>query len=266
MSMVNRTFLGNFLEDLYAAGSLWERFYIYQNYVNRLGFNSVSYTFIPHLQLNLNQPLIPVFLHTNEFPQGFLQQYAEQNLAADDFTLRFTREYYMQGVPLNWRTPMDWRGYVQEGRLLDREAAVVELARRDYGISNGLTIPTMVSEIGVAAASVLSFERDAVFERLKQRNLATLMHCTQLFHDVNYSGADFTYAFLMPFIQTIRPKEIELLRYLATGRNLKAVEDSTGISYGYASNILNDLRARMGGISRDKLMYLFGLINLVKHL
>ena len=259
MSSFNHTLIGQFVEELYSANSLWERFYIYQKYVNRLGFYSASYTFIPSIQLD--QPLPPIFLYTSEFPKGFLQQYTEQNLARHDFTLRLARDYKV-APSLNWCEPLDWREHEVSGKLLPQEAAVIEQARVDYGIINAVSIPTMMSEAGVAGMSIISHENDCLFEKLKVKSLPTLLSCSQIFHDMNYASSDLNYAFLMPFIQNLKPKEIQILRYLASGKNLKAIEDSTGISYGYASNLLNELRARLGGISRDKLMYLIGAVNL----
>jgi DNA-binding CsgD family transcriptional regulator len=56
--------------------------------------------------------------------------------------------------------------------------------------------------------------------------------------------------------------EITILRYAASGKPLKNIQDHTGISYRYASNVLDKLRDKLGGISRDRLLYLVGFLRL----
>ena len=66
--------------------------------------------------------------------------------------------------------------------------------------------------------------------------------------------------FILPLFETLKPKEIVILQYLATGKPMKNIQDYTGISHSYATNVLAELRLRLGGINNDKLMYLFGLM------
>lgn len=64
--------------------------------------------------------------------------------------------------------------------------------------------------------------------------------------------------------QGLKPKEVIVLQHLAAGHSLKAIEKHHPITHYYASNVLVRLRRRLGGISRDRLMYLVGSSDLLQ--
>ncbi|WGZ94854.1 MAG: hypothetical protein QJT81_02380 [Candidatus Thiothrix putei] len=61
---------------------------------------------------------------------------------------------------------------------------------------------------------------------------------------------------------SLNDTEITVLRYAASGKPFKNIQDHTGISYRYASNVLDKLRDKFGGINRDRLLYLAGFLRL----
>lgn len=156
---------------------------------------------------------------------------------------------------------MDWREHELGGLVTCDENRVIQTAREEYGIRNALTIPTLCPESGIGGMSVISAEKDVGFQKLKQENLETLLRCTQLFHDISFHNTKTSAMFVQPFLKTLKPKEIQILRHLALGYSLKQID--RGISYRYAANMLDELRARMGGITKDKLMYLIGQLHLL---
>lgn len=246
--------LGHFVDDLYRVETVHERFRVYETYITSLGFDGATYTFFPSVLWQLNNTFPPIFLHTQEYPTSFLNHYAEAKFHEQDFTIRLG---HSAQVPII----MDWREHELKGLVTHAENRVIQVAREEYGIRNAFTIPTLRPESGIGGMSVISAEKDSTFQKLKQENFETLLRCTQLFHDISFHNAKTSAMFVQPFLQTLKPKEILILKHLALGYPLKKIDK--GISYRYATNMLDELRARMGGITKDKLMYIIGQLHLL---
>ncbi|HPY40641.1 MAG TPA: autoinducer binding domain-containing protein [Thiolinea sp.] len=252
--------VGHFVDDLYRVETVHERFRVYENYITSLGFDGATYTFFPNVLWQFNNSFSPIFLHTHEYPTSFLKHYADANFHQHDFTIRLGHNALLDKAS---RIPqvMDWREHEINGLITQDETTVIKVAREEYGIRNALTIPTPSPESGIGGMSIISAEKDAAFQNLKHENLATLLRYTQLFHDISFRDAKTSAMFVQPFLQTLKPKEIQVLRHLALGHPLKQI--GQGISYRYAANMMDELRARMGGITKDKLMYLIGQLHLL---
>lgn len=251
--MINHALLGQFIEELYATETLAQRFAVYQKYILALGFNGATYTFVPTILKDLKLSFLPVFIHTDFYPIDFLEHYQQQQLNKHDFTIR-------KALANDLPRCMDWRAYEKAGLVSVQEAAVIILAREDYGINNAVTIP-IGRETGIGSVSLITHEPDGLFQTLLKDHLETLLHCTRLFHEANTVNHELPLVFMKPLLDSLKPKEILVLHHLASGQPLKTI--SNGISYRYAANVLDDLRARMGGITKDKLMYLVGHLHLL---
>lgn len=252
--MLNHALLGQFADELYVVNNLDKRFSVYQKYISDLGFNGATYTFVPALLKELTPTLTPVFICTGEYPVEFIDQYQQQQLNKNDFTIR---RVLAQNAP----DFMDWRSHEKNGLVSEQEADLILLAREDYGINNALTIPMLYRDKGIGSVSIVSPEADANFQKLLDNNLHTVMRCTQLFHNLNLASPEQSMVFMKPLLDSLKPKELLILRHLASGHPLKTI--GHGISYRYANNMLDDLRTRMGGITKDKLLYLIGHLHLL---
>lgn len=252
--------LGHFVDDLYRVETVPERFHVYETYIHGLGFDGATYTFFPNVLWEFNNSFSPIFLHTQTYPIGFLKHYAEAKFHECDFTIRVGNS-----IRLDKSTQMpkvlDWREHELAGLITKNENQVIRVAREDYGIRNALTIPTQRPESGLGGMSLISTEKDTNFQQLKQENMETLLRYTQAFHDISFGSSRTFTLFAQPFLQTLKPKEIQILKHLALGYPLKQI--GQGISYRYATNMLDELRARLGGITKDKLMYLIGQLHLL---
>jgi len=257
---INKQLLGDFTADIYTQNSLSSRFSIFEKYVQILGFEGVSYTFMPEFSLKKDIQRAPVFMSSKLFPCSFIEQYTHDRMDQNDFTVRRIKTKQL--------APMDWQEFKYSDELSHAEKTIISIAKYDHNVKNALSIPTMSEDRGIAGASIVSTAKNAEFNQLKKENLETLSICTQLFHDatVNMSEASLADIFVIPLLIEMKPKEITILRYFASGKPLKNIYDTTGISYSYASNLLAELRQRLGGISNEKLMYIIGLFNLLDNL
>jgi hypothetical protein len=250
--------LGSYIAELYAAETLETRFQVYEKYLKQLGFDGATYLFAARAQWEAFTSIPAVFLHTTAYPTQFLEHYNTERLDQCDFTIRKVLEGDTR--------PKDWREHEQQAQLSAKEHHVIQLAREDYGIMNAISIPTMLDERGAAGASIISTEKDYAFQTLKHERLETLRYCTKLFHDINFADSSLPQKFVLPLVTSLKPKEITIIRYLASGAPFKNIEDTTGITYSYATNVLEKLRHRLGGITKDKLLYLIGLLNILHHI
>ncbi|WP_020560586.1 autoinducer binding domain-containing protein [Thiofilum flexile] len=246
--------LGRCVSDLMSVNSLQQRFDVYVNYVHELNFEGASYSLYSHLHRECFADIPLTFIHSSDFPESFIEHYTAERFDQQDFTIR----YNVSGQ----RAPMDWHECIRAGRVTAEETHVLEVARYDYGMRNGITIPTLNLPIGIAGASIISSETDSRFQALKAENLETLTQLTRVFHDIAYANYQYRDIFVSPILTEFTPKELKVLRYMASGKPMKAI-GSEGISFSYAMNLLSDMRTRLGGINNDRLMYLFGLTQLL---
>lgn len=252
---IDGEFLSQYILELYSAKSLDERFQAYERFIIELGFSGAVYTFAPRMHWEIMVDIPYIFLHTKDFPIGFLQDYGRKRLDRKDFTIR----KILQGDT----SLMDWRENELHGDLNADEISLIRYARDQYNIKNAISIPTILEEKGAAGASVISFKDDHIFKILKEKNLGSLVSITRLFHDSNVSDLG---KFILPLFNSLTEKEITILNYKASGKHMKTIYDYTGITENYASNVLSTLRRRLGHINNDRLMYLFGLLNSVTNI
>jgi DNA-binding CsgD family transcriptional regulator len=246
--------VGQFVVELHETASLEGRFSLYERFILAMGFEGATYTFIPNIQLNTRFSTPPVFAHTVDYPMAFLEQYTTERLDRHDFTIRKARTN-------RWRA-LDWREHEVQQQVSPKELKIIQLARAEYNIRNALTIPTLTGHTGVAGASIISSEKDPLFELLKKEKLDTLCHITKSFHDCLFSEQQLSQEFLRPFLNSLTPKEIFILRHLSSGKHLKQLDDKVA-SYRVASNIIERLRGKFGDVTRDQLMFMIGMLRLL---
>lgn len=249
-------FIEDFMHELYDLHCVEDRFKSYQKHAQHLGFEGVTYTFIPKIQLEVDLPLSPIFEFNNAFPLDFLEHYQAEGLDQRDFAIRKINNERES-------RPLDWHMHELTDLISADEKSLIRLAREEYRIQNALTLPTLSNNVGLAGASITSSEKDRSFNKLKAERLQRLCSITRLFHDSNSNQSHLPAKFILPFVETLKPKEIQILSYLASGELMKNIPYHMDISTRYASNVLDGLRNRMGGITRDRLMYLVGKLDIL---
>lgn len=260
MTSVNYDIFGRFSEELLEIDSMELGFKAYERCIQKLGFDAATYTFLSYPQLTTGKgsALPAVFLRTDEFPEQFIHSYVDERFERDDFTLPRILAGDME--------IMDWQEFERNRGLASNQQALIRVAREDFKIRNALSIPTMSNDIGAVGASIISSKNNAEFQRLKEQNLATLVRCTQAFHQRYFKLTNIPHEFVAPFLESLNEKEIAILRHLADGKPLKQIEYSVDVaSPKVASNMLDKIRSRFGGVTRDKLMFLVGELNILQY-
>jgi len=70
------------------------------------------------------------------------------------------------------------------------DSAEVINTAKDYGINNGVTLPLLSGQSGIAGASIISEETKA-FSKLLDSRIEILTLCTRLFHNMVLSNAPY---------------------------------------------------------------------------
>ncbi|MGV6810274.1 MAG: autoinducer binding domain-containing protein [bacterium] len=250
--------IGDFVTEMYQAQTFEARFNIYGRYIQKLHFDYAVYAYLPKINGAKKSPIItqPLFKMTDEYPKDFVQEYAHRHFEKDDITIKAYNK--------NKTNPIDWWQYHKNNDMTAQELEVIQVARRDYGMENGLSIPTLQDSRGLAAASVVSTEKGQSYQRLKQENFTTLVYLTKLFHSIVFNEPSSYRAFLPMAFQTLSEKEKRVLQHLVNGYGLKVLEDYTGISQRYGDKLIVKMRKKLGGLSTQQLVYYTGVFDLLK--
>ena len=243
----------DFIDSMDAAESLDKLFDVLDKAISELGFDGATYTFIPSLINEALNQFTPVFLKSESYEQKFIEHYTEANFADQDFTIKRITHGDMRCI--------DWWHEAESKTISAREKHVIEVARHDYMLTSGATLPAYNGSKGAAGISIISSDKSNVFTLRYNDNLATLKKITRLFNDRVLSSTEHQLSFTLPFIRTLSQTERKVLSMLASGMHLKKIADSLNITYKYAGNVVERLREKFGSVSRERLLYIAGLMN-----
>ena len=255
--MEDKGVLGEFCAEIYKEESFDGCFKIFEKYVKKLGFDGACYTFIPKVQIKDISFVNPVFAKTENFPMSFLEDYEKKQLHNHDFTIRKGKENTKDRY---WC----WRETELSGDLNQKEIDLIKLAREKHGITNAISIPTLVTDLVLSGASFVSSKQDKEFNQLKKESLETLIIVTKLFHDRNYAGSKLVQIFSKPLSEKLNPTEYKTLELLTKGYKTKQLAEKLNVTDKSAKNIVSNLCKKLGGINRDQLFFLIGRINLLQ--
>lgn len=244
-----------FLSELQTSQSVDASFDIFQRYILQLGYDGVNYAFAPIIEYDnpvFNQP---VFKLSEIFAQDFMEHYQKGGLAEHDYTVK--------AVMSGQQNTMNWWQDAQYAHLTMPEKNVLDVAK-DYGIYNGLTVPLMKNAQGMAGASIVSHEKNEAFAKLNAEAQAQATLYIQLFHNHVWGGCSIELfrQYNETMLAHLSVTERRLLRLLISGKPMKCICDELGISTRYGEKLSTQLRRKFGGISRNRLLYYAGLLNI----
>ena len=217
-----------------------------------LGYDTISYTYIPSCLVETIPQFSPIFKISQSFDTRFIEHYATENFAAHDFTIKRINEGSLE--------PMVWWDEANKGILSRKEKRVIDVARTDYGMRHGISIPTYSNRSDMAGVSLTSSESDHHFLLLRTESLAAIRNISRIFSDRVLAIPHVNNVFLAPLLASLSATEKLILQGLCKGASLKIVACELNISHKYAGNVVESLRRKLGNISRDRLLYIAGLI------
>ncbi len=249
-------FLIDFVAGFESASNLSDCFTVLGESVEALGFTGLVYSLIP-IGLNKLTNDNPVFLASPNFSSSFLDHYLNENFAADDFTIKRILKGDLSTI--------DWWSEEQKGTLSTAEKLVIQVAKFDYNIRNGISIPTLSTPQCIAGASVIS---DAPPPRnaLDDERLQLLKTIIKLFHDRVRGKLEYRNTFYTPLLNQLSDREKRVLQFTLRGQAYKAIDANYKISASAASNVRSDLFKMFEVRNVSELAYIAGLHNLLEML
>ena len=245
--------LHEFIEALYAAQDLDSAFQALECAVLKLGFEHLSYTYIPDQLNRLLSQLSPVFKLSSQYRTDFIDHYQDANFGQHDFTIKKMTQGEL--------TPISWWDTAKQEPLEQKELNVIEVARNEYGLRHGVTIPVYAAGGSVAGLSVTSPEQDKLFALLYEDRIGTLTLIARMFSDRVLQLPANRALFFNPFLDQFSSTEKQVLTLLAQGSQLKQIAFQLQLDYKYLSNaVIPSLRKKFGNVTRDQLMYEAGRI------
>lgn len=239
----------DYVSELCAAEGIDRCFAALERAVIRLGFDGIIYSsYLLCLEKEGGAP--PVLLRSDGFDAAFLKHYVEAGFTDHDFTIK----RIMRGD----LKPIDWWHEDERGALEAQERAVIEVARQDYGLYNGISVPTLGNQEEIAGASLVSRDKGPLFRKLLDEQLEVLRNLVRLFHDRIHADPVCRKSMMLTYLADLSEKERKILEFLTTGRPLKSI-DGEEITPAYANKLLSSLSQRLGANNRQQLRYVLGL-------
>lgn len=244
---MNKEIIGRFAIKLYTANNYDNAFDAYYQLVRKTGFDAVCYSYMPQMMTASQLSLSPIIKNAGELYETFLQDYLEKGLLSTDPIIRLVK---------NGKTEtLDWWEEAKKGDFTESEYAQLESMKTQYGIPNGITIPTMTGQRGIAGGSVITTLKGSAYEALKNKHLSTLEIATKMFHDFTLSHPQSLNTFVLPLFPKLTIKEIQVIQYLLTGKPMKGIKEVTDIPPKYAEKLLINIRKKFGNISTNELIH-----------
>jgi len=245
-----------FIQHLYDSKTLEEKFSALEHEVALSGFDGVLYTFIPKLS-RLTEYLQPVFQFSESYAD-LIENYQKQNFSRNDFTIRLIEDGKLSII--------DWWIEAKKTSLNKEEKHVNKITKEKFGISKGITFPTLSNDMGIAGVSIISFKPEYANKEIDSEVLERLKTCCRMYHDHTMIHQDARYEFILPILETLTTKKKNVLKHLISGQPMKNINETADITTRYAEKLLVELRKDFGDISKNELIYFLGLLNITEYL
>ncbi|TMO60651.1 autoinducer binding domain-containing protein [Pseudoalteromonas aurantia] len=239
------------LVDLLNSKNKAEYSHYFYNAISHLGFDSAVYGFLPSHDFVKHVNQLPIIIPTEGAPLEYLQHYQEKELFRPEFDVFVAKILSGHTSPINW-----WKD-IDSLNPTPTQVATLQHAKDKFGLVNGFVIPLMCDQRGYACTTLYSNFEDDEFNQLvdKQSEQITLF-CSAL-HSKIFSDPNLVAELYDNYIQ-MNDTERTVMRYLVSGKPMKQIEDHTGISYRYASKVVDKFRKKHGNVPKDKLLYSLG--------
>ncbi len=260
MNELNDNFT-QYVESLLACDQFSDLFAVFEKEVSGFGIDGVLYTYIPKALIDAKFVVKPYYAVSENYAPAYISHYADA---------RFDRHDPLITAVMKGETdPISWWGSVCGNYMAgSTDSYEVIATSRDYGIKNGLTLPLMSGEQGIAGASFIYTEPRG-FELLLDSHLQSLQLYTRVFHNIVVANSRFHGSFTQPLLSALTETELQLLVGLANGRAMSQIAVDIDRREKYLEQVMLSLRRKMSGvdtdtppaINRNQLLYTAGLLN-----
>ena len=259
------TGFSDFVQDLYSSENFQGAFKIFEKRVQRLGYESTLYTYIPKVLIETDFIVKPVYQVSDDYSPDFIKHYEDARFDKTDPLIR--------AVVAGVEHPIDWWGDVcktfTHGERDSRE--VIETSRQ-YGIKSGVTIPLLSGKSGIAGASFINTESGSL-QGVANPHLEELVLSTQLFHGLVQSNACYKGEFVKTLLDAMSQTEKRFLAGLARGQAPSEIAYELNTTERYLEQVMLKIRRKFSGvgptdtpkINRNQLLYYAGLVDILEH-
>lgn len=255
-----------FVAAVHQATSFEEAFSAFEKQVFQLGFDGALYVFIPRISLDTSLPQAPVYQFSDSYSPAYISHYIDAGFFRNDPIVKA-----MEGGDLN---PLDWWTEIKKGHMNKAEENVIVVAREDYQMTHGLTIPTMADSRGIACVSVISNDNTSLYAKARNEGFDQLKLGAQVLHGAVLSNAFHLKTFVEPLVARLSTTERGFLRKLVEGKKMKTIAFELNVGEKYIDKVASSAREKLSlakngegqSISREQLIYYIGLLNLLEAL
>lgn len=249
--------VADFAFSLSEANNFNDCFRLLRDAVQKMGFDGVLYMSIPVglIQHKKKKPLT-IFQASSTYNPTFLEHYAQENFAENDYTIKTTAAGKMDLI--------DWWSIAHNGRLDKEELNVFTVAREEYNLRNGLSVPMLSTPHEISGGSVVCCDNDKAYAQLIKNNSNRVQALIRLFHYRVHADIECKKVFINPLLNELNDKERMLLKFIASGKPLKVIDKYYDISPGYAKNMLATVCAKLGTDNVQELRYLLGIYQIIE--
>lgn len=257
---MDREFL-TYVENLYISETVEGKFSQLEGYIESLGFEGVLYTFIPSLYGDHSVPdFIPVYMTSRHFNQDYLNHYAAAEFSRND--------PFIAAVVSGEKLSIDWWASHDRTPYQGSALEVIQVAKEDYGVSNGITIPLHSSDRRIAGATLVTREKKEAFTVLKFERLAEAEVACRIFHDHLSTNLKWHLPFLCPISSQMNKTEQKVLKFILDGGAVKQLPE-INVSERYGYNVMRHIRKGFGFRSNEQMIHRLtrlGVTEILNHL
>lgn len=260
----------DFSMQLFQADSYEESFQAYNNYLQAMGYHSLSYVFMPDSPYEHHQKTIPRFSVSEGFSQEFLQEYEARQFQKDDYIVDAVNNGESKKLYL-------WSRDYKNKIVMPEQRVVLDTARYDYEMGNGFSILTAKGTNGTGAVSIVGDDADSArsFAQNIEEHSNRLQMATDYFHSHIVTGNYEVAKFIMPAVfSELKKTEMEVLKCLLKGLSVPHAAERVHRSKRHVENLVRDIRIKVGGelldgkprISKDELIHFCGVMRVFHEL
>lgn len=246
--------LFDFVESLFGTSDPGLMFVALEKAIKDAGYDYVSFTLIPGVVLSEDTDYVPVFQLSEEYDDQLIEYHVKDIVSIYKDLNVLKRNSTYSDVPIK----ECWEDELQKSDDINDELTL-KVARYEHGISKGISILTYNDGYNFAGVSVYSEGNADNFWTQYNEKIDFLKKISIIYSDRVIGIAEARQLFYSPFLAQLTSTERDVLHLMSKGDTVQNISHQLTRDYKYIANkILPSIRMKMGGVSRDRMMYFVG--------